>query len=98
MEKHGLDHLITVETCEGCANTSHADDYGCRSDILYYNIDVRLLATIRDWRMTYFKLDESFLPEPFRHDQLDVEATAYAKRERERANRESAHGGRGRRL
>ena len=86
-EEHGLEHLITVESCADCHNQSHLDDYECRSDILYYNIDIRLIETLREWRRTYFMLDESFLPEPFHHQQLDKAVTEQALRDQSRADR-----------
>jgi hypothetical protein len=83
----GLRHLITVERCDDCVRGSHRDDYDCRTDILYYNIDARLLKTLQDWRTGYFLLDESFLPEPFHHDELAAEVANQAKREERRARR-----------
>lgn len=67
----GLKHLITVENCDACEDGSHADDYGCASDILYYNIDARLLAALTTFRRHYFAADETFLPEPYRVGSLE---------------------------
>jgi hypothetical protein len=66
----GLENLITVERCTECL-TGHADDYGCASDILYYNIDVTLLRALKRFRTSYFRTDESFIPSPFRRDGLE---------------------------
>ena len=37
---------------------------GCGTDIVYYNIDIRLIQALSNFRRVYFR-DESFLPEPF---------------------------------
>jgi hypothetical protein len=65
----GLKHLITVENCPACAGKSHDDDYACASDILYYNIDARLLKFLTLFRERYY--DDSFLPEPLQRAQLE---------------------------
>lgn len=88
VETHGLEHLITVERCESCEKGEHTDDYGCRTDVLYYNIDVRLIVTLLDWRSSYFNLDESFLPPPFRQKELEEEAERQAESQQKRARRE----------
>ncbi len=66
----GLNHLITVESCKQCEDESHTHDGDCYSDILYYNIDLRLLTALARFRKLYFRLDETFLPEPFRRGPL----------------------------
>lgn len=68
----GLDHLITVESCKRCEDKDedHEHDGDCYSDILYYNIDLRLLDALSRFRKLYFRVDETFLPEPFRRGPL----------------------------
>ena len=66
----GLRNLITVEYCQLCADKQHVDDYDCATDILYYNIDLRLLTALAKFRSNYFRVDESYIPEPFRRASL----------------------------
>lgn len=88
----GLRHLITIERCEGCAKLwdpareateelFHEDDYDCPSDILYYNLDIRLLDVLQQFRKQYFKLDEAFLPAPYRQESLEKAARELLKRQ-----------------
>ncbi len=81
-----LDNLITVEDCEEC-RIGHSDDYHCKSDIIYYNIDFDLLDALNDFRNQYFRND-SFLPEPFSEDGLEVMLTQVRKKEQERDERD----------
>jgi hypothetical protein len=60
-----LDDIITVERCDKCERDAHEDDYDCQTDILYYNVDTRLIEALAKFRSSYFA-DDSFLPEPFR--------------------------------
>jgi hypothetical protein len=62
-----LKHLITVERCRDCAKPDHGEKEYCASDILYYNLDVELLADLLRFRTWYFN-DDSFLPLPFRDE------------------------------
>jgi len=64
-DHQAFEHLITVEHCEQCSTNGHDDDYGCYSDILYYNIDTRLLDAITWFRQNYILSSELFLPRPF---------------------------------
>jgi hypothetical protein len=65
-EEGGLRHLVTVEQRPrrpDQAGTTKGDD------ILYYNIDLRLLATIKKYRAEFF-LDDKHLPAPLTFREL----------------------------
>ena len=66
-----MDNMVTVERCAQCSANSHAhDDYLCKTDILYYDIDLDLIAALSQFRRDYF-VDDSFLPSQFRQVELD---------------------------
>jgi len=61
----GLDEILTVEPCDHCGKLmSHATDTVCHRDILYYNLDPRLLVALRKFRADY--IDDSALPSSLR--------------------------------
>jgi hypothetical protein len=65
-----LTALITIEDCWDCDNGHHQlGDRLCFRDILYYNIDRKLLSALSDFRAEFFSNDD-FLPEPFRRKNL----------------------------
>jgi hypothetical protein len=71
-DRGDLDHILTVEDCPTCAAGSHDPrDQDCKRDILYYNIDVRLIEALMEFRAQYFQND-SFLPEPYHRHRLDI--------------------------
>jgi len=92
IKRKGLEHLITVEFCQQCKDRSHADDYGCLTDILYYNIDVELLEILKIWRRGYIQSTESFIPAPFQYDQLQKARKEDDQRRKERDARKAATG------
>jgi hypothetical protein len=65
-----LEDIVTVEKCERCIGRDHQDDYHCKTDILYYNIDMDLVHALSGFRKGYFR-DDRFLPAPFRAAQLE---------------------------
>lgn len=83
----GFEHLITVERCQDCEAGPHTDDYECASDILYYNIDVRLLVTLLRFHVDYLEIDQSFLPEPLRRPALEKAVKDARERWKKRAGR-----------
>ncbi len=83
-DARGLDHVITVEGCDACADNRHVDDYECGNDILYYNIDMNLVTALTLFRRAYFR-DDSFLPEPFRRVELESAAARMEEVIRQRA-------------
>jgi hypothetical protein len=87
LDSHCLDHVITVEHCEACETHSHTDDYECKSDILYYNIDMGLLAALLEWHESYVKRDETFLLSPLRTKQLLSAVNRHMDVKRKRAQR-----------
>lgn len=87
----GLDHLITVEQCDACTKQKHdRSGYHCATDILYYNIDHRLITALFIFRRDYFELDESFLPQPYHVAEIQGIWEAYRRdATRRRARRRS---------
>ena len=71
-----LDHIVTFEDCHTCGvgnSQSHKTDRTCFRDIQYFNIDLALLSALFDFRRFYF-LEESFLPDPLRSQNLQDSA------------------------
>lgn len=83
-----LANLISVEDCALCRDESHEDDYNCRHDILYYNIDMHLVRILTKFRKTFFQ-ESRFLPKPLRADSLSEAAVEMEKRRRRRVEREA---------
>jgi hypothetical protein len=63
----GLDHMITVERCEECerADRQHSSLSRCERDVLYYNIDPKLLRALTRYRENF--INDSHLPGAFRN-------------------------------
>lgn len=58
--------MVTVERCTQCeASSPQPHRYSCNRDILYYNIDLKLLRALADYRQ-FVLADESFLAPPLR--------------------------------
>jgi hypothetical protein len=62
-----LRHLVTTEACSDCGRDDHGAAAYCPRDILYYNLDIELLAALNRFRNKYFG-PENFLPSPFTQD------------------------------
>ncbi len=63
-------HMLTVER-ESIVNGQEGDHALCRTDdIIYYNLDGKLLYALKRFRETFFDND-SFLPEPFATDSIE---------------------------
>jgi predicted amidohydrolase len=74
-ESHSIDHIITIEHCQKCESGSHdEDDPHCERDVLYYNIDVRLIQALSEFRRDFY-LAEDFLPEPLQMPKLEEALT-----------------------
>jgi hypothetical protein len=65
-----LKHLITTESCDNCTDKAHDGDAYCPKDVLYYNIDIRLIRELQKFRNDYFAADD-FLPLPFRREERE---------------------------
>lgn len=87
-----LDNLITVERCKICNEIGHTDDYDCRNDIIYYNIDYDLVRHFTKFRRTFFA-ENLYLPEALRADALADASIEMDKRAEKRARRNKTSAG-----
>jgi predicted amidohydrolase len=62
----GFDHMITVESCPECAakDRTHRRLSHCERDVMYYNIDPKLVLALRRFREDY--IDDRHLPSALR--------------------------------
>jgi hypothetical protein len=60
-----LKFLMTRHRCPKCENERHKVKDYCSNDVLFFNIDIKLLRALKRFRETYFAVD-TFLPLPFR--------------------------------
>lgn len=63
-----LDHMITLEHCEECKKTDrlHSQLSHCERDVLYYNIDPKLLRALTRYREHF--INDNHLPAAFRNE------------------------------